>query len=69
MATPLETLEEQVTRTTTVATSAITLLNGLSAEIVKLKNDPVKLQAFADSLKSSADAMAEAIVANTPAAP
>ena len=51
-----------------VEASAIVLLNGLSAQIASLKNDPVALQALADQLKTSSSALADAITANTPAA-
>ena len=61
-------LTAEVTRNTEVDDSAVALLNGLSAKIVELKNDPVALQALADQLKGSSDKLAAAIVANTPAA-
>lgn len=68
MSAELDTLTAEVARNTTVDASAITLLNGLAAQIATLKNDPVALQALADSMKSSSDALAAAVVANTPAA-
>jgi len=61
-------LTAEVTRNTEVDSSAIALLNGLSAQIAQLKNDPVALQALADQLKASSDSLAAAVVANTPAA-
>jgi len=67
MAGELEALTAEVERNTTVDQSAITLLNGLAAQITALKNEPAKLQAFADSLKRSSEALADAVVANTPA--
>jgi len=63
----LTALTAQVTASTTVEASAITLLQGLSAQIASLKNDPVALQALADQLQASQTALAAAIVANTPA--
>jgi len=68
MATDLGPLTAEVTRNTEVDGSAIALLNGLSAKIAELKNDPVALQALADQLKASSDSLAAAVVANTPAA-
>ena len=69
MSVELDALEAEVTKNTAVDQSAIVLLNGLAAQITALKNDPVKLQAFADSLKSSSASLAEAVAANTPAEP
>lgn len=63
----LDALTAQVTKNTEVEASAIVLLNGLSAQISELKNDPVALQALSDKLAGSSDALAAAIVANTPA--
>jgi len=51
-----------------VAQSAITLINGLAAQIANLKDDPAALQALADSLGASSTALAAAITANTPQA-
>src|SRR5512138_1769637 len=67
MAGELDTLTAEVARNTQVDQSAITLLTGLAAQIEALKGDPVALQGLADSLKSSSDALAAAVVANTPA--
>ena len=68
MSQELDSLTVQVTRNTDVEASAVVLLKGLAQQIADLKTDPVKLQALSDSLKTSADALAEAVVANTPAA-
>jgi hypothetical protein len=64
----LTNLTAQVKANTDVEASAIVLLNGLSAQIASIKNDPVALQALADQLKTSGSALADAITANTPAA-
>jgi len=64
----LDALTAEVTRNTDVDASAIALINGLAAKIVELKNDPVALQALADSMKASSNALADAVTANTPAA-
>lgn len=61
-------LTAQVTANTDVEASAVTLLNGLAAQIAQLKTDPAALQALSDQLKNSADSLSAAIVANTPAA-
>lgn len=68
MSVELDALTVQVAANTTVEESAVTLLNGLAAQIQALKNDPVALQALATSLKGSGDDLAAAITANTPAA-
>jgi chromosome segregation ATPase len=67
MSKELDALEAEVTKNTEVDQSAITLLTGLAGQIAALKNDPVKLQALADSLKSSSKSLADAVAANTPA--
>lgn len=63
----LSKLQAEVERNTATDQSAIVLLNGLAAKIEELKTDPTALQAFADQLKGSSDALAAAVVANTPA--
>lgn len=68
MAASLDALTVQVQANTDAEASAIQLLTGLSALIASLKTDPVALQALADKLKGSADALGAAIVANTPTA-
>jgi hypothetical protein len=65
----LDALTAEVTRNTEVDAGAIALINGLAAKIVELKNDPVALQALADSMKGSSDALAAAVTANTPSEP
>jgi chromosome segregation ATPase len=69
MAADLTQLEAQVKANTDAEASAVTLLTQLSDMLKSAQNDPAKVQAIADSLKSSATALAAAIVANTPAAP
>ncbi len=60
-------LTAQVKANTDVEASAITLLNGLAAQLAAAATDPAKVQDLANQLKTSADALAAAIVANTPA--
>jgi prefoldin subunit 5 len=61
----LETLTAEVTRTKEVAMSAVTLIQGLATKIEELKADPVALQALADELRTSSDALGAAVAANT----
>lgn len=68
MSAQLDALKSEVERNRTVEESAVALLNGLSTQIAALKDDPVALQALADSLKSDNDSLAAAIVTNTPQA-
>lgn len=60
-------LETQIKANTDAEQSAIVLINGLATKIESLKSNPAKLQALADSLKASAENLAAAVVANTPA--
>ena len=68
MANDLTAIETAVTNETTVEQSAIVLLQGLSAQLASLKNDPAAIQALADQINKNAQALADAVVANTPAA-
>ena len=63
----LSALTVEVQNNTSVDASAIMLLNGLSAQLAQIANDPVAVQALADELSSSSTALAAAVVANTPA--
>lgn len=69
MSQQIDNLTAQVEATKTVEQSAITLLNGLSAQIAALKEDPAALQKLADDLKAKGQELADAVTANTPAAP
>lgn len=64
----MKVLTDQVTQTKTVADSAITLLQGLAAQLAANANNPAVILALADTLKTSDAALAAAITANTPAA-
>lgn len=68
MSKELDALTAQVAATTELEASAITMIQGLAGQIAASKDDPAKIQALADSLKSGADALAAALTANTPAA-
>lgn len=72
-------LTAEVSNDTTVMTSAITLINGISAQITAAVNaalaagaTPAQLQAITDAvaqLKANDAGLAGAVAANTPAAP
>ncbi len=65
----LSSLTAQVEANTTVVSSSLTLIQGLSDALKAAGTDPVKLQALQDQLASSDAALAAAVAANTPAAP
>lgn len=69
MSAELDALTGQVAQNTTVEASAVTLIQGLAAQIAAAGTDPAKLTALTTSLNTSATALAAAIAANTPAAP
>jgi len=66
----LTTLQAQVTANSDVEASAVLLIQGIAKQLADAiaANDPAKIQALQDQLKNSADALAAAVVANTPAA-
>jgi hypothetical protein len=68
MSKELDDLTVQVKANTDVEASAITLIQGIAAQLVAAKDDPVKVAALGATLKTSATALAAAISANTPAA-
>ena len=67
----LNTVKDAVTAQTTVVGSVVTLLEGLSAQLAAAvaANDPVAIQAVADSISANTKMLADAVAANTPAAP
>lgn len=65
----LTALTAQVAQNTTVEASAVTLIQGLAAQITALQNDPAALAALAAQLQTSATALSAAITANTPTPP
>lgn len=65
----LDDLAKQVQANTDVEASAVTLIQGLAAQLKASANDPAKIQALADQLSASAAPLAAAVAANTPAAP
>jgi hypothetical protein len=64
----LTALTAQVKANTDAEDAAVLLLNQLSALIISNANDPAALAQLATDLKSHADTLAAAIVANTPQA-
>jgi hypothetical protein len=68
MSAELDQLTTQVQNTRDVEDSAIALLNGLSAQIRAMQNDPAKLTQLANDLQAKAGDLAAAVTANTPQA-
>lgn len=64
---PLADLTAAVTADQTVESSAITLIQGLAAQLAALPSSPA-LEAIVTSLNTNASALAAAVTANTPAA-
>lgn len=65
----LSAITAEIAQNTDVVVSAITLLSNLSTQIRELSTDPAALQALADQIDANNSALAEAVAANTPAAP
>ena len=64
----LTALTTQVAQNTSVEESAVTLIQGLAAQIVAAGTDPAKLADLTAQLNKSAADLAAAITANTPTA-
>lgn len=62
-------LQAAVAQDNTVNQSAITLLANLSQMVRDTAGDPAAVNALADQLAAQQQALADAVVANTPAAP
>ena len=67
MANELDDLTTQVQETNTVIGSAVVLIQGLKAALDAAGTNPVALKALSDSLNTSEQALASAVLANTPA--
>lgn len=65
----LAALQAQVAQNTNIEASAVTLIEGLAAQIAAAGTDPVALAALTSSLNASATSLAAAITANTPPVP
>ncbi len=68
MSQQLTDLQAAVAQEITVEQSAITLLNGLAAQLAAAGTDPAALQTLHDQILASSNALAAAVTANTPAA-
>ena len=68
MASDLSQLTAAVEANGSVAQSAITLLDGLKAALDEAGTDPAQLQQLSASLDSQRQALADALVRNTPSA-
>jgi uncharacterized coiled-coil DUF342 family protein len=69
MSAQLDALTAQVERMKTTSQSVVALVKGLADQIQAMKDDPAALQALADSLRTDADAIDQAVHDNTPAQP
>jgi hypothetical protein len=69
MSKELDDLTAEVAADTAVESSAVTLINGLAAQITAAGTDPAKLSALTSSLTTSSTALAAAVAQNTPVAP
>jgi ABC-type transporter Mla subunit MlaD len=67
MSSTLQSLQDAVTAENSVIDSAVTLIQGLAAEIAALKPTQEAIDALAASVKAKSDALAAAVSANTPA--
>ena len=67
MSAQLDALQAQVEQNTNLEASAVTLIEGLAAQIAAAANDPVQIAALSAKLQTSATALAAAITANTTA--
>jgi cell division septum initiation protein DivIVA len=68
MSKELDDLTVQVQANADVEASAVTLIQGIAAQLAAASQDPVKIKALSSQLSASATSLAAAITANTPAA-
>lgn len=69
MATAIEDLQGAVTNMENVVDSAVLAFRTIAEEMMKNANDATAIRELADDLNSKAQALGEAIPANTPADP
>jgi len=62
-------LAAKVAEQSTVVESAVTLINGLAAQLTAAADDPAQIMAIVDSLTAQSGALAGAVEANTPPPP
>ena len=67
MSQEFDNMTAQVTANSAAIDSAVVLINGIADRITAAGVDPVKLNALTTELKMKDDALAAAVVANTPA--
>lgn len=65
----LQDLQDEVTQEDTVIDSAVTLIQGLAAQVAALTPNQAAIDALAADIKGRSDALAAAVAAGTPAAP
>ena len=68
MSKQMDDLAAAVKKNDDVVDSAVTLITGLAAQLLAAKDDPVAIEVLANEVSAKADALAAAVVANTPAA-
>ena len=68
MAAKLEAIEAQIKSNKDVESSVVILVKGLADALKATNNDPSKLAELHDGMTNSADRLASAVIANTPAA-
>jgi hypothetical protein len=69
MSAQMDALQAAVEKNTVVNAGAVELIKGIAAQLIVLKQDPVRIQAYADELNQKSDVLAAAILENTPAEP
>lgn len=69
MSEAFDTLKSAVENNTTVIASAVVLIKGFADRLEAAGTDPAKLAALTDELRAKDQELAEAVAANTPAAP
>jgi len=62
-------LQAEVAAETTVEQSAITLIKNIADQLSAVAGDPEAVMELVDQMKQSSEALAAAVLANTPAAP
>lgn len=69
MALDLTELTNEITENSDAVASAVTLIQRIADELAAAATDPAAVKALADQLSANTDALAAAVVAQTPAAP
>lgn len=66
MTAELVALQAQVAQTNTVIASAVTLIEGIAAQLLAIKDDPAAIAALAADLQATTADLAAAVAENTP---